>query len=37
MILYKFRSIPVVKMKFASTDYYLYEENEMQGKVARIG
>lgn len=31
------RSIPIVKMKFASTDYHLYEESEMQSKVARIG
>jgi hypothetical protein len=33
----KSRSISIVKMKFASTDYYLYEEGEMQGKAARFG
>jgi len=31
------RSIPIVAMKFASTDYSLYEEGEMQGKIERIG
>ena len=31
------RAIPIVKMKFASTDYSLYEEGEMQNKISRIG
>ena len=30
------RSVPIVKMKFASTDYALYEENEMQNRTERI-
>jgi hypothetical protein len=31
------RQIPIIKMSFASTDYSLYEESEMQGKVGRVG
>jgi hypothetical protein len=31
------RSVPVVKMKFASTDYSLYEESEMRDKTERLG
>jgi len=30
------RSVPIVKMKFASTDYALYEESEMLNRIARI-
>ncbi len=31
------RSVPIIQMKFASTDYALYEESEMQNRTARIG
>lgn len=29
-------TVPVVKMKFAATDYSLYEESEMKNKITRI-
>jgi hypothetical protein len=31
------RAVPVVPMRFASTEYSLYEESEMHDKIGRIG
>lgn len=31
------KKIPIIKMKFATADYMLYEEGEMGDKIARIG